>query len=507
MKKIFNIFIAMLALVAVGCETGADDMVYEVSSDRVTIEANRRGIDSNGGQIILNVTSSTYWILNVDEATASWVEFTPKAAGAGTTEVFVTVKENEGEARVAQLMFDTQVGVKETVTINQRGSDEMLSYYCETFGEEAVAEDTNINRFDGWCTTGFGSNVLVYDGDLSISATNPSTIEGSSAGNSLYFGEEGLELVVGPISIYGDEFFRFSFNACNRNGAVSDAEFKMYAGDNGDDWFPFSYTVVEPAESGWVKVNADFSLKKDIATNIYLKLTAPAGYEIDDIVLVQGLKEDNAPMARVSMDSNPIGTVFFEDDLNWITPSFSNTIDAEIPFANGWSVCNMNMQSNALVPQASKDLWLSKRYTTPVDKGERTWNYAYVEVDSNGDGHFKIGRASQSNARNHTGEFYLPEGILSKIDQDARISVLFSLDVARFNTGDCNLLYVTAHTPGQDIDEKEIAADISAVKVFGTFEVSFDNVTRDTTFSIKTKVQTDARSIRLAFDNFKITKL
>ena len=48
---------------------------------------------------------------------------------------------------------------------------------------------------------------------------------------------------------------------------------------------------------------------------------------------------------------------------------------------------------------------------------------------------------------------------------------------------------------------------MDVVKTFGTFDVRFDNVTRDTEFSIKTKVQTDASSIRIYFDNFKITKL
>lgn len=504
MKRIFNIIIAALALTSVGCQT-EQEFEYQVSSDRVTVEANRRGIDSNGGQVILNITSNTYWILNVDEAAASWIEFTPKAAPAGTTEVFVTIAENTDVARQAILSFDTIDGVKQTVTIDQRGADEQLTYYCENFGDQPVAENTNINRFDSWATIGFGSNLVNYDGDVSISAENPSTVEGTSAGNSLYFGEENLELIIGPICIYGDEFFRFSFNACNRNGALSTEQLKMWVGDNGKDYFPFSYRVENPTE-GWQRVIADFSLKKNIATNIYLKIAAPAGYQIDDITLVQGFAEDNAPMARVSMDSNPIGTVFFEDDLNWITPDFANTVDGEIPFAAGYSVCNMYLHSIADVPEESKQLWLEKGYTTPVDYGERTWNYAYVEVDDKGDGHFKIGRASQSNARNHIGCFYLPKGILSKIDQDASVSVMFSVDMGRYNTGDCNLVYITAHTNGVE-NEQEVAVAMDVIKTFGTFEVRFDNVTRDTEFSVKTKVQTDARSIRIYFDNFKITKL
>ena len=504
MKKIFNIIVAAIVLSAVACQS-EQEFIHEVSSDRLVVDANRRGIDSNGGKIILNITSNTYWILNVDDAAASWVDFTPKAAPAGTTEVFVTIAENNDEARQATLSFDTLDGVKQTVTINQRGNDEQLSYYCETFGDQPVAEDVNINRFDNWATTGFGSNLITYDGDMVISSANPSTVEGSSAGNSLYFSENDLELVIGPICIYGDEFFRFSFNACNREEVFSTENFKMWAGDNGKDYFPFAYNVENPSE-GWQKVVADFSLKKNIATDIYLKITAPAGYQIDDIVLVQGFADDNAPMARVSMDSNPIGTVFFEDDLNWITPSFANTVDANIPFADGYSVCNMVMQSNASVPAESKQLWLDKGYYTPVELGERTWNYAYVEVDNKGDGHFKIGRAANNNERNHTGCFFLPNNALSKIDQGAKISVLFSIDMGRYSASDCNLVYITATTDGVE-NEQEVAVAMSVVKTFGTFEVRFDNVTRNTVFSVKTKVQTDARSTRIYFDNFKITKL
>lgn len=489
----------MLTLVALGCENDTDTMVYEVSSDRVEIEANRRGIDCNGGQIILNVTSSSYWILNVDEATAEWVEFTPKAAGAGTTEVFVTLKENTGDARVAELMFDTQGGVKETVKISQRASDEQLSYFCETFGNEPVAEDTNLNRFQDWTTTGFGTGVLVYEGDLVVSSTNPSTIEGSSAGNSLYFAENDHELVIGPIAIYGDEYFRFNFNACNRNGAVSKDEFKMYAGDNGDDWFPFSYNLVDATESGWQKVVADFSLKKDIAHNIYLKLVAPAGYEIDDFTLVQGYQSDAAPVARVSMDSNPIGTVFFEDDLNWITRGFADVTDVD-HFDTGWNVCFMGYESSYTLdefPAKSRDIYEASG-----------WSFAdrcYFEIDEHGDGHLKIGRSSSKNP--HTGTLFLPSGVLSKVDHDAKISVLFSVDICRHVASDCKFIYVTANTPGVDPDEQVITAEISTIKVFGTFELQFDNVTRDTTFSIGTKVQTDNSSTRVGFDNFKIVKL
>ena len=498
------IFIALLALVTVGCKS-EEVFVREVKSDRITVEANRRGIDSNGGQVILNVTSNTYWVLQVDEQTASWIEFSPKAAPAGTTEVFVTIAENSDAARQGTLMFDTIDGIIEQVVINQRGADEQLTYYRESFGAQPVAEDTNINRFDGWDKTGFGSNLITYTGDVSISASNPSTVEGSSAGNSLYFGGDNLELVIGPIGIYGDEFFRFSFNVCNRNGALSTTDFKMWVGDNGKDYFPFNYRVENAAE-GWQKVVADFSLKRNIATDIYLKLVAPAGYEIDDIVLVQGYAEDQAPMARVSMDSNPIGTIFFEDDLNWITPSFSNSYDGELAFAAGYSALNMYLHSNTAVPDESKQLWLEKGYLTPVDKGERTWNYSYVEVDDKGDGHFKIGRSSQSNARNHIGCFYLPKRALEKIDAQASISVLFSVDMGRLSVSDCNLVYISAITDGVEV-EQEVAVTMDVIKTFGTFELRFDNVTRDTEFAIKTKVQADARSTRIYFDNFKITKL
>ena len=505
MKKIFNIIIAALALATLSCQT-EQEIEYQVSSDRVNIQANRRGIDSNGGQIVLNVTSNTYWILNIDQQAAEWIEFNPKAAPAGTTEVFVTVAENSDVARTATLYFDTQTGVKEEVVINQTGAEEQLSYFCETFGEQGVGEDTNINRFDSWQTSGFGSNLTTYDGDVLITSENPATVEGSSGGNSLYFGNENNELIIGPIGIYGDEFFRFTFNIDNRNGVVSPSEFLMYAGDNGKDWFPFSYTIENPQSEGWTKVNANFSLKKNIATEIYLKIVSPQGYQIDDIAILQGYAEDSAPIARVSMDSNPIGTVFFEDDLNWITPDFADTMDGTLPFAGGYSVCNMNQLNVAGVPESSRQLWAEKGYTTPVDHGERTWNYAYVEVDDKGDGHFRIGRASQSNARNHTGCFYLPKGVLSKIDPDASISVMFSVDMGRYNVADCNLVYITAITNGIE-NEQEVAVAMDVVKTFGTFDVRFDNVTRDTEFSIKTKVQTDASSIRIYFDNFKITKL
>lgn len=494
MKNILNILIALFALVAVGCEN-EQEFVSEVSSDRITVEANRRGIDCNGGQVTLNVTSNTYWILNVNEEAASWIEFTPKAAPAGTTEVFVTIAENVDVARVATLMFDTADGVKEEVTINQRGVDEQLSYYCETFGAEPVAEDTNINRFMDWETTGFGSKVLAYDGDLSISSTNPSTIEDSSAGNSLLFTEAGQELVIGPISIYGDEYFRFGFNACKREGAFSTEEFKMLVGDNCKDWFPFSYNVVEPAAEGWHKVVADFSLKKDIATEIYLKITAPAGYEIDDIVLVQGYKEDAAPMARVSMDSNPIGTVFFEENFDWITPSFSTSIDADIPFADGWSVTYLG-QLSTYCSAENIALWNNSGFTYK--------DRVYIHVTPECGGGIRLGRASNKDP--HLGCLYFPTNAVSRIDNDAAISVSFSLDIARINTSDNATVYVVATTNGVESEQEVGFSNITKTKTFGSFELTFENVTNQTTFRVETR-ERNGLATRIALDNFKITKL
>jgi hypothetical protein len=100
----------------------------------------------------------------------------------------------------------------------------------------------------------------------------------------------------------------------------------------------------------------------------------------------------------------------------------------------------------------------------------------------------------------------LPKRALEKIDAQASISVLFSVDMGRLSVSDCNLVYISAITDGVEV-EQEVAVTMDVIKTFGTFELRFDNVTRDTEFAIKTKVQADARSTRIYFDNFKITKL
>lgn len=500
MKRVINNILSFVAVAALtllnSCQTEIP-FEAEVNSDAVTISANRRGINCNGGHIILNVTSNTYWIANIDEAGQGWIEFSPKAAAAGTTEVFITVSENFDAERSAVLSFDTMGGIKEEVLIVQAGSGEQLVYYSETFGGEAVAEDTNINRFNNWQTTGFGSNITAYIGDQSISSQNPSTIEGSSAGNSLYFTEGASELVIGPISIYGDEFFRFTFNMFNRNGAVAASEFLMYASDNAKDWFPFTYRLGEPMEGGWTAVDAWFSLKKNIATDIYFKIVGAAGYQIDDIKILQGYQDDNAPMARVSMDSNPIGFVFFEDDLDYITPDFSNSVDANVPFKDGWSVIRMSSISTTYCTAENVALWQSKGYGYN--------GYTYIQVDEFGDGSFRIGRSS-SNA-NYVGDITLPTNAVSKIDDEAEISVLFSFDIARMNTSDFTVVYVSATTNGVATTQEVDISGITKTKTFGRFEVRFDEVTNKTTFNIAIKVNSTGKSTRIAIDDFKIEKL
>ena len=498
MKRVINNILSLVAVAALTLLSSChQEEIFEadVTSDNVTVSANRRGINCNGGHIILNVTSNTYWIANVDGA--DWIEFSPKAAAAGTTEVFITVSENFDEERSAVLSFDTLSGVKEEVFIVQSGSGEQLLYFSETFGSEAVAEDTNINRFDSWVTTGFGSNLTTYDGDQSISSQNPSTVEGSSAGNSLYFTEGASELVIGPISIYGDEYFRFTFNMANRNGAVAASEFLMYASDNGRDWFPFTYRLGEPTQGGWTAVDAWFTLKKNIAKEVYFKIVANAGYQIDDIKILQGYEGDDAPMARVSMDSNPIGFVFFEDDLDYIDRKFSNSTDANVPFADGWSVIRMSSISTTYCSEANVALWLSKGYGYS--------GYTYVQVDEYGDGSFRIGRSSSNTS--YIGDVTLPLNAVSKIDNDAEISVLFSFDLARMNTSDFTVVYVTATTNGSATTQEVDISGITKVKTFGRFEVRFDNVTNTTTFNIAIRVNSGGKATRVAIDDFKIEKI
>jgi hypothetical protein len=197
------------------------------------------------------------------------------------------------------------------------------------------------------------------------------------------------------------------------------------------------------------------------------------------------------------MDSNPIGTVFFEDDLNWITRDFAKCKDVDY-FYTGWNVCFMNFDGYTMeeVPQKSRDLWEKHGYTF-MDR-------CYIEVDEHGDGHLKIGRSSSKTP--HTGTIYLPTGLLSRVEPDAKISVMFSVDVCRHVATDCKYIYVTARTPGVDDDEKMITAEISTIRVFGTYDIQFDNVTRETNFFVSTKVQTDNSSTRVGFDNFKIVK-
>lgn len=324
MRNIFKLIVLLTAIISiVGCSK-EKPFTPEVVTDKTYIDVTKRGLDYRGGEITINVESNTYWVINFDEEAIDWLKISPKAS-TGSGVVTITVYPNDGEARSAELTFDTSEGEKTSVTIAQGAVDEVLKFYSEDFGSEEVT-DTSIYDFNGWNTDGIGSDMVAYSGTAKVSSTKPSHgYEGASGGNAICFQEDANVFNYGPVLVGTDEYFNLSFGVGLPAGANPSEELKVEASTDGEAWFPYYYTQVSGTQE-WELSSTYFRVVE--IDRIYFRITAPEGYAVDDFVIREAdplLCHYEVEFGYPGDDNHKIGYCYFSDYFDWVTYEYGGS--------------------------------------------------------------------------------------------------------------------------------------------------------------------------------------
>lgn len=106
MNKLYRIlFLCGTLFAAAACSETEVDETADLSLDRTTLSANKRGLTYEGGEVRFEVESNVYWVIEVDES-VDWLTLSPRAA-YGSQTVTVSVDPNEGDSRRTVLHFDS----------------------------------------------------------------------------------------------------------------------------------------------------------------------------------------------------------------------------------------------------------------------------------------------------------------------------------------------------------------------------------------------------------------
>lgn len=317
--KTYLFGVLALLLAASGCTndetTGSEAFVR---TDTNYYSANARGLTYNGEEVVIRISSNTYWIVEYDRGTGleePWFTLTQEA-GNGDMDLAVTLQRNDGGARSAELRIVTNRSATTSVTLSQAGMGETVYFYGDDFGTGGTG--TSAAEYDGWNLRGMGVGEIYYDGqNATVDGGSPSTTyDGASGGNNLLLGADGW-FTVGGIATKGDYNFIFSFGVSNDAKAPSTDDLKLYISQDRAQWTPVEYTLPASAETGrWSMVRIPFFIKEDCPAVFFRLESAAAGYRIDDPALEEG-DGTGATITFLEDVVSYIRTVLWEDDFSW----------------------------------------------------------------------------------------------------------------------------------------------------------------------------------------------
>lgn len=325
MRKLLYITICLIATLSMlwSCKSDSEVDIY-VTTDKSSIEVTKKGIDYKGGEVTLQVSSNTYWKITYDEEYVEWIKISPRA-GFGDATVVITVPQNTGEARAATLTFETKDNSVLEIPIRQAGYNEMLSYYVESCGME-LEEETPVVRYDGWKKDGYGSEMVTYSGDATVTNVNPSKdYEGASGDNSILLREVGQAVIINNIRTNSDPYFNFSMGFFGATSPSVPSPIALEASNDGENWFPFECDLT--GSSSWKKTSINFKVYD--LDNLFLRVRAlAANVQIDDISIEERNAEDcqyELVITQGGDDNHSIGFEYFKDDFSWVTYQFGGT--------------------------------------------------------------------------------------------------------------------------------------------------------------------------------------
>ena len=303
MKIKHLLFYVLAAFIMLACEQPQGNLglpKIELSTQDMTFEA-------AGGEQSLSLKASREWM--VESIAQDWVVVSPEhgAASADEEKVTVTVLENKGMDRSADVIFTIGMS-KVSLTVNQAGpggSAEQLVLYSNDFDKEEAQKTYGsgssypyLDQFDGWQNhSGTGVSTVTYaykamsTRSNSKSDSNYSDYEGSGS-NNLFFGSNAY-FVIQNITLSGATKLQFTFGTekySQDNGSIfMNSEFHIWLSKDANKWVELTDYVFAGGETEgrWNIASANFSVPSGTdKLSICMTTDVASSYRIDDLKLV-----------------------------------------------------------------------------------------------------------------------------------------------------------------------------------------------------------------------------
>ena len=303
MKIKHLLFYVLAAFIMLACEQPQGNLglpKIELSTQDMTFEA-------AGGEQSLSLKASREWM--VESIAQDWVVVSPEhgAASADEQKVTVTVLENKGMDRSADVIFTIGMS-KVSLTVNQAGpggSAEQLVLYSNDFDKEEAQKTYGsgssypyLDQFDGWQNhSGTGVSTVTYaykamsTRSNSKSDSNYSDYEGSGS-NNLFFGSNAY-FVIQNITLSGATKLQFTFGTekySQDNGSIfMNSEFHIWLSKDANKWVELTDYVFAGGETEgrWNIASANFSVPSGTdKLSICMTTDVASSYRIDDLKLV-----------------------------------------------------------------------------------------------------------------------------------------------------------------------------------------------------------------------------
>ena len=272
----------------------------ELSTQEMTFEA-------AGGEQSLSLKASREWM--VESIAQDWVVVSPEHGAASSDEqkVTVTVLENKGMDRSADVIFTIGMS-KVSLTVNQAGpggSAEQLVLYSNDFDKEEAQKTYGsgssypyLDQFDGWQNhSGTGVSTVTYaykamsTRSNSKSDSNYSDYEGSGS-NNLFFGSNAY-FAIQNITLSGATKLQLTFGTekySQDNGSIfMNSEFHIWLSKDANKWVELTDYVFAGGETEgrWNIASANFSVPSGTdKLSICMTTDVASSYRIDDLKLV-----------------------------------------------------------------------------------------------------------------------------------------------------------------------------------------------------------------------------
>lgn len=470
-RVVLALFAALSCLLATGCH---DDEVNEaqayLDAESKYLSVTKRGVTWSGEAVHIDLHSNTYWTASLAEADKEWLAL-DRMGGDGDAVIELTVAENDGDKRTADIEFRALHGLGFTVTVSQNGAGDTYYYYRDDFGTGASMADVAGYEFEpqgiGVFRGGYSASGAVVDSQCASEG-----YEGASGGNNIYLSDEGAFISYGAFNVHKDTDFVLSFASMCEQETFDCANLQLFISNTGraDSWAEIEYE--RPATPDWTYTRVPFIIKEGVS-QLYVKVVSAAGgCRIDDLSIDEG-------------DESGENIIFPEDVINWV--------ERIIFFDNfEWMTSD---KGNSMLPGNDGDR-MDNQYKEDMHGWTVDPVFVYVRP-----GFPKLGKTTTG------GGLVTPR--LSAIGE-GKMDITVEFDAAQMSS-DFDALQIAVRNGGliASTQETQTVINIASSNQWAHFTVDVTNATKDTQIQFRSGVPdatqaAQSRSNRFFLDNVKI---